>query len=701
MNVLQILPELNVGGVETGTVDFARYLVKHGHKSVVVSRGGALVEELEKAGSRHYVVPVNRKNIFLMWRSCRRLAEIIRAEDIGIVHARSRVPAWIAFFACRRTKAMFITTCHGYYTPHFFSRPMGWGKRVIAISEVIGRHMVQDFKVAPELMRVIPRSVDLSRFQIGRAAKKAEDPKVITMIGRLTPLKGHRYFLKSMAQLARQIPNLRIQIIGDAPSRKKHYKEELQLLTKRLGLARQVEFLGNRRDIPQLLSHSDCLVLSTVTQEAFGRVILEAQAAGVPVVATRVGGVMEIIDDEQTGLLVMPKDSEAMAKAVRRVLTDPELSQKFIEHAQKKIDSCYTINHMAEATLQVYSEALNTTNILVMKLTALGDVVLITASLKALREKFPEAQIHCLTSPEGAALLQRCPYLDSVIIFDPRHKNFPALWKMGTHLRRFRFDKIIDFQNNRASHLLGFLALPKESHGFDNGKWSFLLSHKIKDNVPGLPPVEHQFRILEQLGIRYQKDVRLELWPSPRDYEYVRNLLEGEWLGNLKDIVGINIAASARWGTKNWPLEHIIKLCDLLGQKNIRVVLTGQTKDKPLAQQILKKTKAKPADLTGKTSIIQLSALLTHFKAYISPDSAPLHVAAAMNVPVVALFGPTDPGRHMPPSAQSAVFQKTLRCSPCYSGDCKIKTHACMREILPEDVAKKVKEYIKESRNGD
>ena len=693
MNILQILPELNVGGVETGTVDFGRYLVKHGHKSVVVSRGGGLVEELEKSGSKHYAMPVNRKNIFLMWRCSRRLAQLIEQESIDVVHARSRVPAWIAFLACRRTKAVFITTCHGYYAPHFFSRAMGWGKRVIAISEVIGRHMVQDFQVLPELVRVIARSVDLSRFQIGRAAKGEDAPKVITMIGRLTPLKGHRYFLKSMAQLVRHIPNVKIEIIGDAPSKKKHYKDELELLTKRLGLSRHVEFLGNRRDIPQLLSHSDCLVLSTVTQEAFGRVILEAQAAGVPVVATQVGGVTEIIDHEQTGLLVMPKDSEAMSKAVQRVLTDPELSQRFIEQAQKKIDSRYTITHMAEATLEVYKEAMAITNILVMKLTAVGDVVLITASLKALREKFPQAQIHCLTSPEGAALLQRCPYINSVIIFDPRRKNVASLWKMGTQLRRFRFDKIIDFQNNRTSHIFSFLALPRESYGFDNGKWSFLLSHKVKNDVTNLAPVEHQFRILERLGIAYKKDLRLELWPSPQDHQHAQALLEGEWLGNIKDIVGINIAASARWSTKNWPLEHIVKVCDLLGHKSIRVVLTGQAKDKTLARQIIAKAKAKPADLTGKTTIMQLAALVTHCKVYISPDSAPLHVAVAMGVPVIALFGPTDPGRHMPPADKSVVIRRDLRCAPCYSGTCKIKTHACMQDISPEEVAKKVKEF--------
>ncbi|MBI4308890.1 MAG: GT4 family glycosyltransferase PelF, partial [Candidatus Omnitrophica bacterium] len=372
MNILQILPELNVGGVETGTVDFAKYLTAQGHKSIVVSAGGALAAELEQSGSRHYTLPVHRKNIFTILRCAHALAGIIKAEGIDIVHARSRVPAWAAFLACRRTQAAFVTTCHGYYAPHPLGRPMGWGKRVIAISQVIGRHMVQDFKVPPEFVRVIPRSVDLSKFQIDRAAKPMGAPKMIAMVGRITPLKGHPYFLKAMAQVVRQMPDVKIQIIGDVPAGKKPYKDELILLAKRLGLANHVEFLGNRRDVPQLLSQSDCLVLSTVTQEAFGRVILEAQAAGVPVVATKVGGVVEIIDDGDTGLLVMPKDPGAMAKAVLRLLGDRILAQKIVEQAQKRIDERYTIKHMAEATCEVYKEILQSMHILIVKLTSIS-----------------------------------------------------------------------------------------------------------------------------------------------------------------------------------------------------------------------------------------------------------------------------------------------------------------------------------------
>ena len=694
MNILQILPELHVGGVETGTVDFAKYLVEHGHKSVVVSAGGSLVKDLEKNGSVHYTLPVNKKNFFVMLKAIKKLVNIIHKEQIDIVHARSRVPAWVGFYACRQTRAIFITTCHGYYSKHFFSRVMGWGKLVIAISEVIGQHMVQDFGVPAHHVRIISRSVDTSRFNVPRATKRPNDPFIVTMVGRITPLKGHPFFLRAMARVIRTMPNVKVQLIGEASLKRTGYKEDLVLLAKRLGIANNVDFMGNRRDIPELLAKSDCLVLSTITQEAFGRVILEAQAAGVPVVANKVGGVSEIIDHGKTGLLVPPKDIEAMAKEVLHILNNPGFAQSLVVEAQKKIENRYTLKHMSESTLQVYREATGFLSILVIKLTAVGDVVLITGSLKALRQKFPNAQIHVLTSPEASPIVQRCPHINSVIVFDASKKDIVSVWQMGKVLRKYGFDKTIDLQNNCISHIVSFLSFPKESYGYNNGKLGFLLNHGIKNDLIDIPPVEHQFRVLKPLGINYNPEIQLEIWPSEKDRQYIQTLLDSEWMGNFKDIVGLNISASPRWATKNWPVEYMVKLCDLLAAYNIRVILTGQTKDQAIARYMLSKSKSKPANFIGKTNILQLAALIERCKVYITPDSAPLHVAAAMKIPVIALFGPTDPQRHMPPSSKHIVLRQELKCSPCYSGVCKIKTHLCMKQITPEQVSQRVLELI-------
>ncbi len=285
MNILQILPELNVGGVETGTLDLAKYLVRLGHKAVVVSAGGSLVKDLEAQGAIHYQLPVHKKSIFSVIKTIPRLVEIIKKEEIDIVHARSRVPAWAAYFAARSAKTVFITTCHGYYKKHPFSYVMGWAKLVIVLSNCIARHMIEDFGVPHERIRLIPRSVDLEKFKYLSPDKKRGKEFNIGIIGRITPLKGHLYFIKAMAKVARVVPQIKIWIVGEAPSSRQAYKEQIQVLVRRLGLAHCTEFLGTQRNIPEILSNLDLVVLATTTHEAFGRVIIEAQAAG----ATKAG----------------------------------------------------------------------------------------------------------------------------------------------------------------------------------------------------------------------------------------------------------------------------------------------------------------------------------------------------------------------------------------------------------------------------
>src|SRR3989338_5752936 len=263
MNILQILPELKSGGVERGTVDLAKYLHLGGHKSVVVSSGGPLVGDLSAAGVKHYSLPVHKKSIFAVMSSIRTLAKIVKLENIEVIHARSRVPALVAFFVSRKTHVPFVTTCHGFYNRHFFSRFMGWGKLVIVGSHVIGKRMRDDFHVPHNKIRLIPRGVNLEEFKFRRDLDEKKKKEIIVgMVGRLTTIKGHPLFLKAMERVTRVFPNIKIQVIGDAP--KPQYKEELLMLTRRLGLSHAVEFLGTRYDIPELLSKMSLLVVPSV-----------------------------------------------------------------------------------------------------------------------------------------------------------------------------------------------------------------------------------------------------------------------------------------------------------------------------------------------------------------------------------------------------------------------------------------------------
>ncbi len=695
MKILQILPELNVGGVETGTLDLAKYLVRLGHKAVVVSAGGTLVKDLEALGGIHYQLPVHKKDLFTIIKTIPLLAEIIKKEGIDIVHARSRVPAWIAFFACRRTKTVFITTCHGYYKKHLFSYVMGWAKRVIVLSNVIARHMIEDFAVPYDRIKLIPRSVDLEKFKYSSPDKKRGKEFNIGIIGRITPLKGHLFFIKAMAKVARVVPVLKIWIVGDAPSSRQAYKEEIQVLTRRLGLDHCTEFLGTQRNIPEILSNLDLVVLATTTHEAFGRVIVEAQACGVPVVATEVGGVVDIIENGRTGLMVAPCDPQSMAEAVIKIYRDPILARSMAENAYAKVKEKYNVELMVNNTLDVYKDALSNFKLLIIKLSSLGDVILATPALRAIREKFPHHKISFMVGEESKDILLRCPYIDELLVVDLKNKDkgLRGLLNLARVLRKKNFDLVIDLQNNRASHLLSFLSLSIARYGYDNKKFAFLINHRIKGDKSAIDPVTHQFRVLKMLGIDL-RDNRLELWPSKDDEEYVDNLLSGEWLSADQKIIGININASKRWLTKCWPKGHIVKLCDELGLRNIRVVVTGTELDAAEAAALSAKVKnTKIINACAKTTVNQLSCLIKRCSLYISADSSPLHIAAAVNVPVIAFFGPTDPARHMPPAKKYTIIRRDLPCSPCYKPKCRHKK--CMDMITVDEVLDAIDKMIK------
>lgn len=694
MNILQVLPELNVGGVETGALDLAKYLVKLGHKVVVVSNGGSLVKELESLGAIHYQLPVHKKLIFTMIKMVPQLAGIIKKEQIDIVHARSRVPAWIAFFAVRITTRVFITTCHGYYRIHPFSYVMGWAKRVICPSNVIARHMIDDFSVPHERIRLIPRSVDLEKFKFLSPDKKRTEEFNVGIIGRLTPIKGHLHFIKAMAKVARAVPRLKLWIIGDAPISREAYKEQIQVLVRRLGLEHCTQFLGTQRDIPAILASLDLLVLPTTTQEAFGRVIIEAQAAGVPVIATKVGGIVDIIEDEKTGLLVPPADPSSIAEAAIRIFKDKQFATNLALAAFEKVKLKYNVELMVKNTLEVYQEALNNFKILLIKISSLGDVILSTSAIRATWQKFDNYKISLLVGNQSKDVLLSCPYIDELLVCDlkNRDKGIFGLWKLGVILRKKNFDVVVDFQNSRKSHILSFLSASLNRYGYDNKKLSFLLNHRIKDEKIAIDPVSHQFRILKMLDIPLE-DSGLELWPSEEDSRFVDDFLNSQWLSVNQKIVGININASVRWFTKSWPLSRVIKLCEELAQRDIRVIVTGTQDDLSQADTLVNTLKNVPIiNACGKTTVNQLACLIKRCNVYISGDSAPLHIAVSMDTPFVALFGPTDPARHLAPAKDYILIKKDLPCSPCYKSKCKTKK--CMNLITVEEVLEAIEKLL-------
>ena len=310
MRILHIVPHLDSGGVETGTIDLALSLKELGHAIVVISNGGRLVKKLEDNGILHIKLPVHRKSIASLFL-IPKIARILQYHSTDVVHASSRVPAWIGFFASKLARVPFVTSCHGFYSTHFLSSVMGWGKFVMVISKVIEQRMVEDFKVKEDKIRLVYRGVDLSKHSY-RAAKydtEKSSYKIIN-VGRLTPIKGQDTFIKAIKIVLDSGKDVESWVVGGPRKREDTYLEKLKHLTKELKIEDRVKFLGRRDDVDDLLSDADCLVLSTTVPEGFGRTVIEAGASGTAVCASGVGGIQEIIEDGTSGLFFPPKDEK-------------------------------------------------------------------------------------------------------------------------------------------------------------------------------------------------------------------------------------------------------------------------------------------------------------------------------------------------------------------------------------------------------
>ncbi|MCK4852481.1 MAG: glycosyltransferase [Candidatus Omnitrophica bacterium] len=686
MNVLQLVPKLDIGGVERGTVEVARFLTLNGHKAVVVSGGGRLEKKLAAAGVRHYTLPVGEKDPVKMWYCYYQLRHIIREENIDIIHARSRVPALTGYLASRSEHRAFITTAHGQYKKHLMSRVMGWGKSVIVASDVMARHMKENFDVLPHRIVVIPRGVDREQFSFIPPSARQGKTFRVGMISRFTPLKGHLDFLKAAAYVSRKVPKLEIILMGDRASARQDYLRKIELTTRHLLIDKIVKFKDPDEDVAAVLKELDVLVSASKGQEAFGRAVIEAQARGVTVVATRVGGVTETVEDGVTGLLCEPDDPLDMSDKIVRCADNPELREKIAENARENVEKKFSLDTMLRSTVEVYENVLNMKEILILKTSSLGDVILSVPSIRAIRKRFPGALIKILVDVKYRKVVERCPYIDEVIVCDFKGRDRgPGLLKPAERLKSEGFDISVDLQNSRRSHLLAFLGAIPERYAYDNHKLSFLANRKIRLPQGPLGPVEHQARILRLLGI-HSFEKHLELWPDKESDEWVSRFLEANWVKKGQKLVGISMSASKKWRTKNWGISCFQRLSEMLAREHgIRVVLLGTADDMPGAEEFVRTTAAKPINAVGKTDIPGLISLISRCNALVAGDSAPVHIAAAVGTPFVALFGPTDPGRHLPPAKSFRVINKKMECSPCYKRICP-RAHECMTAIQPRDV---------------
>jgi glycosyltransferase involved in cell wall biosynthesis len=373
--VLQVLPSLTTGGVERGTVDIAAALTGAGLRAIVVSAGGPMEHDIERVGGEHITLPVDSKNPLVIRKNIAALAKVIRSRRIGLVHARSRAPAWSARSAAQRCGVPFMTTFHGTYN---FNNPakkaynaiMAKGERVIAISEFIGRHIVENYDTPEGRVRVIPRGIDIDTFnpdavspermiQLSQSWRLPDDAPVIMLPGRLTRWKGQSVLIEAARRLGRA--DVRVLLVGDDQGRT-GYRDELEAQIARIGAEGIIHLTGPCRDMSAAYMLANVVVSTSTDPEAFGRVAAEAHAMGRPVIASDHGGARETVISGETGWLVPPGDADALAQALRTALTMTSedrdtVAQRAIAHVRKN----FTKQKMCAATLDVYAELLGPT----------------------------------------------------------------------------------------------------------------------------------------------------------------------------------------------------------------------------------------------------------------------------------------------------------------------------------------------------
>lgn len=361
LTVLQVLPALESGGVERGTLDVAAELIRRGHRSLVISAGGRLAEELVLTGSEHLAWPIGVKSPATL-RLVPQLRHFLSRHQVDILHAHSRLPAWIAWLAWRSMPAAsrphFITTVHGLYSVNRYSQIMTWGERVIAVSETARRYILENYpRVAPDRVTVIPCGVDSNaypyRFQPDErwlmgwyaAYPQLQGQKILTLPGRLTRRKGHSGFIELIGQLRGQGYSVHGLIVGGEDPRHRRYADEIRQQVIHQGLQESITFTGYRSDLREIYTVSDLVLSLSRKPESFGRTVLEALSLGVPVVGYDHGGVGEILSCLFPEGRISLTDSSDLYRRITQFMEAPPVVSKGHD---------YTLQYMLEQTLQGY-----------------------------------------------------------------------------------------------------------------------------------------------------------------------------------------------------------------------------------------------------------------------------------------------------------------------------------------------------------
>lgn len=382
--VLQVIPSLGTGGAERTTIDVARALMADGCRAIVASRGGRLVRELDQMGAEHIELPVHSKNPVVMGLNVERLTRLIEKQNVDIVHARSRAPAWSALAAARRTKRPFVTTYHSkvHERPRlkvFYNSVMTRGAVVIANSEFTAERIRRFHGETGAKIVTIPRGTDMSEFDpAGPAVKRGEvlreqwgagsGDTLFMLAGRLTRWKGQLLATEALgrlnARMGSSAAGAKLILVGDAQGRT-DYEDEIKAAIEAYNPALRVRLVGHCDDMPAACSAADIVLAPSLDPEPFGRSAVEAQAMARPVIVADHGGAKDTVLDASdsggipaaTGWRVTPGDADALASAMAEALAMNSTDRQAMgTRGRAFVADQFSMKAMTDRTLAVYRD---------------------------------------------------------------------------------------------------------------------------------------------------------------------------------------------------------------------------------------------------------------------------------------------------------------------------------------------------------
>lgn len=674
LTVLQVLPWLNYGGVETYAIRLARGLRDRGHRVVVVSGGGRLVPELEASGIEH--VRIDFTGLRLL-SGLARLRRLMEREHVDLVNAHNWRAGLAAFFACRLAGVPFVLTVHGTRRPLHRHAVFYWSERMVVVSEASRRNLVTDFGLPSERVVKSVIGVDCDRFSPGPPDGQLEQelglrpgaPRVVH-VSRFSHSKAPvaLALIQATPELAAQVPGIELVIVGQGPEEGvvARAAEEMNSRLDR----KAVYALGGRSDIPQIMRLAT-VVVGTAS------VALEAMSSGKPVVAVGKGGYLGIVRPETLEEAedscfgdhekVQPIRSERVARDLVDLFSNPEEAAELGRFGRAAAQSRHGAVRLAQDIEDIYLRVLCDRNrvrrILVFHLNQIGDLIFTLPPLKALREAFPKAHITSVVRPHLSGLLAHSGFVDD-IIERPPGGPWPAMG-LGIRQRRARPDLTIGFSHSATMTLCAWLSGSPHRTGYADSNLSRLLSHRVQ--VRGILSPKKANRLVQALGLGLDKRdyvglVRL----SAEDREYGSKLVAESGLKGAGPLIALAPGESTTRPYKSWSKEGFIEVARaLVAEHDAEILVVGGPDDRPLGDEIAESLGQHAANLAGNTTPGQLGALLEHCRLLIGIDSGPMHVAAAMSCPVVGLFGPTDPWRTGPEGEGHEVVFHEQPCWPC------------------------------------